>query len=271
MAVRDLWTGAEVRWVGPEISRDGVLLRPGDRAIVTDAGRHHVTNFSPFGSGRASRPWRRLGGVVIRSSDGTEVDVPRKHLEHVPPNHPLAPERDPEHADWWLANLAPWGTDEVAVRSFVPSQMAAVCRVFHGSGGTGELDELTATALVDVLTDATSTPDDVFIAIWEGWADVPPQRFPGAARLDTAHRGHLLLRGPLSGVQASVSAAGFRRIAAGLWWPADRAWFVATEIDHDWTFVAGEQEVIDLLAGDGRLEVVATDFDEPSSRGREPG
>jgi hypothetical protein len=50
------------------------------------------------------------------------------------------------------------------------------------------------------------------------------------------------------------------RPAAGLWWPADRAWFVATEIDFEWTFVAGETALVDQLLTDDRLEVARTHF-----------
>ncbi len=99
----------------------------------------------------------------------------------------------------------------------------------------GDLDMVTARTLVDVLARATTTPDDVFVAVWEGWGDVPVQRLPGAADLDTHKRGHFLLRGPLTGVLESVATGLFRRPASGLWWPADRAWFVATVIDFSWT------------------------------------
>ncbi len=131
---------------------------------------------------------------------------------------------------------------------------------------TGELDELTASALVEVMGTATTTPDDVVVAVWEGWGDVPVQRFPGAARLDTQARGHFLLRGPLTGVLASVSASGLDRPTAGLWWPADRTWFVATEIDFEWTFVAGEPSLIERLVGDPRLEAAPTTFNTAAGR-----
>jgi hypothetical protein len=97
------------------------------------------------------------------------------------------------------------------------------------------------------------------------------QRFPGAARIGTPNRGHFLLRGPLVGVLSSVAASGHRQSTSGLWWPADRAWFVATEIDHEWTFVAGQQSLIDQLQADRRLEVVTTALDAPAGDAIEPG
>jgi hypothetical protein len=135
-----------------------------------------------------------------------------------------------------------------------------------GQARTGQLDDVTASPLVDVLGRATTTPEDVFVAVWEGWGDVPPERFPGAARLPTLNRGHFLLRGPLTGVLDSVSASGSDGPVSGLWWPADRAWFVATDIDFEWTFVAGASSLIDRLIADDRLEVVPTTFDAPANR-----
>jgi hypothetical protein len=120
--------------------------------------------------------------------------------------------------------------------------------------------------LVDVLSRTTTTPEDIFVAVWEGWGDVPPERFPGAARLPTLNRGHFLLRGPLTGVLDSISASGSDGPVSGLWWPADRAWFVATEIDFEWTFVAGATSLVDQLIADDRLEVVPTTFDTPANR-----
>ena len=302
---RDLWNGADVRWVGPETSREEVLLRPGDRAVVVEAGRHHVSSFTSLATvstRKRARPWR---GVTVRLQDGAEVTVPRRHLELLPPDHPLAPEPDDGQAAWWLDQLDGWGREGMPVSAFVPASFPAVCQVLHpwdgpdgepvrwhtlaedpgvaelgeryqrrdnlvhafatrsGLGASpGELDAMTAAGLVDVLGRATATPDDVFVAVWEGWGDVPPHRFPGAARLNTQGRGHFLLRGPLTGVLASV-AVGFDRPTAGLWWPADRAWFVATEIDLEWTFVAGDTDLVERLRHDPRLEVIDTAFDAP--------
>ena len=48
---------------------------------------------------------------------------------------------------------------------------------------------------------------------------------------------------------------------SGLRWPADRAWFVATEIDFEWTFVAGTEDLIDRLAVHPQLEATRTSPD----------
>ena len=313
MVTRDLWPGADVRWIGPETERHGVRLRAGDHGIVVDAGQHQVTSFSTMYNSEAARAPRPGRGVTVRLAGGAEVSVARKHVELVPPDHPLGPEPDGTLADWWLQQLLPWGREGIPVGALVPSSFPAVCQVLHpwwGQGprpirwrqlaaqhgfatvraldhtrdgfsipaardaglstSPGEMDQTTAATLVEVLTGETTTPDDVFVAVWEGWGDVPPQRFPGAARLDTQARGHFLLRGPLRGVLTSVAASNRDQPAAGFWWPADRAWFVSTEIDLEWTFVAGSGELVDRLVNDDRVEVARTAFDAAANQAADP-
>ncbi len=47
-----------------------------------------------------------------------------------------------------------------------------------------------------------------------------------------------------------------------MWWPDDRAWCVASEVDFHSTYVGGSRRLIDGLLGDERieaLEVAVTD------------
>lgn len=78
MVVRDLWGGADVRWIGPETVRKGVRLRPGDRAVVVDAGRYQMTSFGSLYASTGKRPPRPGRGVSIRLIDGAEAAVPRR-------------------------------------------------------------------------------------------------------------------------------------------------------------------------------------------------
>lgn len=58
----------------------------------------------------------------------------------------------------------------------------------------------------------------------------------------------------------AIEISGDRPVS-GLRWPADRAWFVATEIDFEWTFVAGTEDLIDRLAVHPQLEATRTSPD----------
>jgi hypothetical protein len=46
-----------------------------------------------------------------------------------------------------------------------------------------------------------------------------------------------------------------------LWWPHDRAWFVATEIDFDSTLVGGSHALIDALLANDALEALEITLD----------
>jgi hypothetical protein len=41
-----------------------------------------------------------------------------------------------------------------------------------------------------------------------------------------------------------------------LWWPDDRAWCVASEVDFHSTYVGGSRQLIDRLLGDERIEAL---------------
>jgi hypothetical protein len=41
-----------------------------------------------------------------------------------------------------------------------------------------------------------------------------------------------------------------------LWWPADRAWCVAAEIDLPWTYVGGPAGLIERILGDEHIEAL---------------
>lgn len=139
----------------------------------------------------------------------------------------------------------------------------------YSSPSTGSLDEEALSPLCDVLAAHTTTPDDCFYGLWAGWGwiygssavatlgshepvasllDVQEQASP---RLHLPGRDYLLLRGPLSGALA-LSCYGESWPAwqsPNLLWPADRAWFLASEIDFNSTLVAGDAALIaDILA-----------------------
>jgi hypothetical protein len=48
-----------------------------------------------------------------------------------------------------------------------------------------------------------------------------------------------------------------------LWWPADRAWCVASEIDFNTTYVGGSAPCIADVLADPRIEAMATSAGAP--------
>lgn len=56
---------------------------------------------------------------------------------------------------------------------------------------------------------------------------------------------------------------GLRRRSPQWWWPADKTWFVATEIDYPWSYVAGAPALIDALVSNPGVDAVPV---RPSER-----
>jgi hypothetical protein len=74
-------------------------------------------------------------------------------------------------------------------------------------------------------------------------------------------RQYLLFRGPLE----EIGHWGARELTTGspkddelpaphLLWPGDHRWFVATDVDSDFTWVGGSEELIDAVIGDPKLK-----------------
>jgi hypothetical protein len=185
---------------------------------------------------------------------------------------------DTTAADWFASRVLLWGPGVgTRVCAIVPSGYDAYVRVFHpakermgtesigrtwselaelsgrqmhpavqfdrfgwrGSPTIGSLDRPEAIALVTMLTAHTTTPNDCWLALWNGFGR------PARSRLDLANaptvslpaREYFLYRGPIDVVPRFEHVAG-RLQTPNMWWPEDRAWFVATEIDFDSTLVA---------------------------------
>ncbi|MEU6829810.1 hypothetical protein ABZ894_14280 [Nocardia beijingensis] len=151
----------------------------------------------------------------------------------------------------------------------------------------GDLDAETLRRLCGILAEHTATPEECYFGLWEGFGDIyggssvavafrmdeeadlasaptvgpafPPEVIDGP-RVRIPARDYLLFRGPL-GEAGQWGAAdlvpGWSRTinSPNLIWPADRAWFVATEIDVPWTGVAGSAALIEALREDAELDV----------------
>jgi hypothetical protein len=142
----------------------------------------------------------------------------------------------------------------------------------------GVLSVQQARALVDVLTPRTTTPNACWLCLWEGYGyntavwmtaarasrehrPPPPQELqpPGAAqfgellkrrkRVGLPGRDYLLFKG-------SIAQAQGWEDGPNLWWPDDRAWCVASEIDFPYTYVAGSKALIDDILRHPGLEAL---------------
>jgi len=126
--------------------------------------------------------------------------------------------------------------------------------VWQGAPARGHLPTAVAARMVDVLARHTATPDDCWFGVWHGWGVLDGDR----PTLPLPEREYWLVRGPI-GLATENMAPEPSEQSASLWWPADRAWFVATDIDLVTTYVGGSTGCIaDLLAAAG-LETAPAD------------
>jgi hypothetical protein len=124
----------------------------------------------------------------------------------------------------------------------------------------GSLPDRQAASLAGVLERFTTTPSECWFGVWDGYGDAPYSR--GAVPLiSMPQRPMVLLRGPLTAASTAFSNLRWPE-SASLWWPEDRSWCVATDIDLMSTYVGGSIECIDALVADDRLEAFAVSVDQ---------
>jgi hypothetical protein len=129
--------------------------------------------------------------------------------------------------------------------------------------------------LVDILRPATATPEACWFCVWDGFGGLDDQGVTARVRLPA--RDYLLRRGPIeaalqptphrqgpgfgvmvfttSGTEPPALPEVFwEDQSPNLWWPTDRAWIVATEIDLTWTYIGGTAALIRSILDHPDLE-----------------
>lgn len=164
----------------------------------------------------------------------------------------------------------------------------------------GRLPREVLELLLPLLRAATATPGDVTAAVWEGWGELHSVvRFgPGESSgsmnartlsgsnlgvtdavvralaegslLQLPDRNYLLFEGALTDLSDSgwTAAAGLgdgisdQGVAAPqLLWPADHAWYLATEIDVGFTLLAGSAQLVEQVLTANGMEAALLDHD----------
>lgn len=157
--------------------------------------------------------------------------------------------------------------------------------------GDGNLDAEDLDVLVPLLAGATAAPNECHYALWEGWgwvhrgsrfvsspgqddaagraigqafneAMTPVWTFAAACPVEPWWGGRDMIL--FDGAVDAVSTIGHRNLnetrilrqCPQWWWPNDRTWFVGTEIDHAWTYVAGSRSLIDEVQASPQWESV---------------
>ncbi len=107
------------------------------------------------------------------------------------------------------------------------------------------------------LADFTSTPEECYFGIWEGYGIFDPDAVPARQWVVVPHRRYLLFTGQLSSIDGFTQEFGGAHTHGppAFVWPADHRWCFASDVDPHWAGVGAEQAAIDALVGLG-LDVV---------------
>lgn len=130
--------------------------------------------------------------------------------------------------------------------------------LWEGAPARGHLPEQVAEVLVDVLARHTGTPGDCWFGVW----DAHPGLHAHQARLTVGPRSYWLVHGPVTLACQNMAPEPLDQ-SANLWWPADRAWCVLTDVELVSTYVGGSTACIAELLADPRLECLPATADQP--------
>ncbi|WP_247041367.1 hypothetical protein [Arthrobacter rhizosphaerae] len=112
----------------------------------------------------------------------------------------------------------------------------------------GTLDYQVASALAEVLSRHTTTPDKCFFAAWAGYSDIRDDLAGAPVVILPPEREMYLLEGPIEAATESVDEHHSRRSLR--WWPADQTWCVGNDLYADSVYVAGSTECVSALVED---------------------
>jgi hypothetical protein len=154
----------------------------------------------------------------------------------------------------WVAVTGSW--DHLSASSQPP--------VWDDAPSEGHLPVGVAARLAAVLARHTATPADCRFGRWDGYG-FDADALDGLPRL-LLRGGHdvVLARGTVDDAVRNFAPEPHEQ-SANLWWPADQAWCVVTDIDLMSSYVGGSRACIgEVLACPG-LEAVAASPGDPTS------
>ncbi len=208
----------------------------------------------------------------------------------------LHPVETPEHGD----RLVRWA--DVAAWSGMPlrndAQFHSIALPPTDPGGPPPYDSQgplegvlylpDAEVLAAIGRDWTTTPEDCWFCVWDGYGwdstgtvavltatgqppeiieEPRPDPVPGPVRegprVHLPYRDYFLFTGPVEAAVTLASLDGTGGQCPNIWWPADRAWCVASEIDLEWTYVGGPRGMIDAILADDRIEALPAAPNDP--------
>jgi hypothetical protein len=129
--------------------------------------------------------------------------------------------------------------------------------VYDDEPSQGSLPPELAEPLAATLTRHTATPERCWFAAWAGWGGLGATAM-SAPTFEAPYREYHLLFGPVLAASETVEDPGYSQ-SPNLWWPDDRAWCVAAEIDLNTTYVGCGEACRDAILALDELEALPID------------
>lgn len=124
----------------------------------------------------------------------------------------------------------------------------------------GSLPPAEAQVVASVLGAFTAS-DRWWFALWDGFGS-SPERWRASPLVPMPNRSMYLFAGSPRDIGSSFNRPEYWHQTANLWWPDDRAWCVATDIDLMTTYVGGSRAAIDALLGHPEIETAEVPADQ---------
>ncbi len=127
-----------------------------------------------------------------------------------------------------------------------------------GSPVPGRIPPEVARLIQGSLSEADVMGGRCYAAIWDGWPELQAESVD-APIVHWPARSWYLFEASLTG-DGMPQPAGLT-VPPSLWWPDDRSWFVATDVDHRCSYVCCSREDASHLLANSSLEAFRVDAD----------
>lgn len=124
-------------------------------------------------------------------------------------------------------------------------------------------DLVQASGALRRLADFTSTPENCYFCLWDGYSDVElSARGPW---VELPHRRYALLRGSVHDIDDWAGRLGNGRSVPppAFVWPADHAWCFVSDVDPHWAGIGAAPAAVEALLRTPGLDVVPARPAEP--------
>jgi hypothetical protein len=131
---------------------------------------------------------------------------------------------------------------------------------------SGTVDAAVANRLAQLLATRTTTPDECFFLVWDGYGGLRPEvRTAATVEVAPHSRRMHILSGRVTDATQSIETvpSGHPLGRSPMWWiPGDGAWCVGNDIYGRSVFVGGTAEAVSAIVADPLLEAYVANADQ---------